>query len=343
MTFTEPTLCTVDLESDPPRLVTFSGLPDLIINDRWLTFIVGVTKPTAANTGVFDEDALSVVNGDLLITEPGVYINLDIKGRVRIQFDEGLAIFYNCRIAPQTDPGTNTAAVINQRRAMLWLIDCDLTTNVYTWTTNGFLGGNVWALRCKISHVVDFFQIYCTDSTDETGPTGAVIEGCYGEDFLYVSPDPTHADDDNATHNDGVQILGGSGTIVRGCNFQMTESPNSVVGPGGQPSGGAYGQAVTITPARAAILGFLVELNWADHGVAGTIVVGAAADIEGTIRLNRYGVNIDPSLKGDNGPIIIHRDVSLEGMPAAPAGTYTDSVNGNVNDPAGTPAAIYRR
>lgn len=319
------------------------GGPDRAFNTRYRDVTVGATKPGPDNTGVLPGSNLRRISSSIVIPETStgeVFENLDISGRILNQ-GNGTTIIRNCRIHLDVAPEANTAVVTNQRpSASTILIDCELYSTVSSRLVNGILGGNIYALRTKIHDTVDFASIYCVGGDNPDGPTNTTFEACYGYDLLYYSPDPTHAGTDNNTHNDGIQIQGGGGTVARGNFFDMTEGPLSYFNEagGGHPSYGIIGQGVTITPVRGATHGFLVENNWFDHGMRGIIAEGTAGLISGTVRNNKFGRNIYTSPSTFHGPIV-SRPGWFEGFPA----TSGLATQGNVYEDTNEPVPVLYR
>ena len=304
------------------------GGADRVFSTRYRTVDIGTTKPTADLTGTLPGSTLIPVSG-MTNTVAGYFENYDFQGPF-INQAPGVTVLRNCRIRRLVDPGSATGVVTNQRfDSFLVLIDCEISCTVSTPFVTGVLGGNITALRCKVHDVVDMFGIYCTD-TDPTGPTNTVIEGCYGYDLTYYSPDASHVDTDNNTHNDGIQLQGGSGMVARGNWFDMTQGPLSYYDPVlGHPSGGLIGQGVTVTPTRGATHSFLIEANWLNHGIRGVIAEGPLVNISGSVVGNRFGRAILDNPAAPYGPIVTR------------TGFFTAA--GNVYDDDGSPATIYYR
>lgn len=272
------------------------GGPDIPLNTRWRDVQLGVTKPDGSNTGTVAGIPLRTVTQEILsITEPNTVLeNLDIHGRI-IARAPGL-IVRNCRIRGTATPNNLIEATRPGNSATF--IDCTLIPDVPQLGVDAFLGGDCTFIRCEVAHVVDGWGVLTPvfgGIGDPAGPTGVSLLSCYFHDFLYWSPDPAHqgqpgAGNDNATHNDAVQVHGGYGAIVRGCHFDMTESPYSTVGAGGHPSEGLYGQGVTLTPNQGAIAGAVVEENWINRGKHGVVGSGVPSfPLSATVRNNRFG------------------------------------------------------
>lgn len=321
----------------------FGGGPDRLFNTRYRDVVVGETKPNATNTGTLPGSTLRKVTGSIVIPESSageVYENMDIGGRILNQ-GVGVTVVRNSKIHLDEIPTANTGVITNQRpNAYTILIDCEIYSTVTSRLVNGFLGGNTTFLRCKFHDTVDFMSVYNPDNDNPDGPTNVVVEACYGYDLLYYSPDPTHIGTDNRTHNDGVQIQGGAGTVVRGNRFDMTEGPLSHVdlAAGGAFSEGLIGQGVTITPVRGSTHGNIIEQNWFDYGIRGVIAEGSAGLISAKVRNNRFGQNIVTNPAAAHGPIVA-RTGWFEGFPAAPG----PAGQGNVYEATGESVPVYYR
>lgn len=289
------------IESPDPILRPFAGGEDRPFNTRWRDVIVGTTKPDATNTGVWNPDALVAAPG-LTNTGEAFYENLALSGRFIQQAATGDVTLYNCSIDMGVIPGAASASVVNTQypSARLRLIDCTISGSVSTYLLNGVNAWNVEMLRCHVRDVVDGVQVRNHGGAPAGGPVNVSIKASYFHSLMYYSPDPTHADTDNRTHNDmGVQLLGGTGVEFIGNNVVSTESSFSFVDTGGFPSEGIIGQGFTITPIDALVDDVLIESNWFDHGMRGVIAEGSAAYFGDNIvvRNNRFGPNIldDPA------------------------------------------------
>lgn len=328
---------------DASKLVLrpFAGGLDKPFNTRWRDVTIGSTKPSAATTGVLPGSALTVMGGDQTLTTPGVYRNIDFQGHVYCR-SMGLE-FYNCRFRGGAD-GLNLVDCTRPNTSALF-VDCTFRPDFVTVNRVGIFGGNYRAIRCQVSNCTDFFGVVTPTgngtSLTPNDPTNVIIEGCYGYDFLYWSPDPSHADTDNATHNDGVQIHGGSGTIIRGNYFNMTESPDSTVEAGGHPSNNLYGQGVTLTPVVGNISNVLIEKNWLSNGVAGFIAVGSPYTLQAAVKNNRFGPVNPRTIDGITAArrVIVRVGDTIDNFPLV---TGPDTVAGNINLEDGTPVTVWR-
>lgn len=177
----------------------------------------GLTKirPSAATTGVPAGTVLTEnrpANGQLAITTAGTVLDgLDIYGQVYVQAAN--VTIRRCRIRGRN--ATTNESLIQATSASvssLLVEDCTLRPDFPSYWLNGFLGSNFTVRRCDISRCVDGFGVYNTNAPGT--PLNVTIESNYVHDFSYYSPDPNHTND-NQTHNDGIQIQGGTGAIIR--------------------------------------------------------------------------------------------------------------------------------
>ena len=156
--------------------------------------------PGPTNTGVPVGTRLTVHNGDINVTKAGTVLSgLDIHGSVNIAAPNvtlkdsivrgGAAPSHNhCVVTDTSSNGTN-----------FLVEDTELVPTNMNSYQNNLCGGNYSALRIN-SHVgVD---------TADVSVGNATIEDSWLHDTTYYARDPNHGG--GPSHNDGVQILGGS-------------------------------------------------------------------------------------------------------------------------------------
>lgn len=339
--------------TDPTRTVLrpFAGGDDLPFNTRWRDVEIGVTKPTAANTGVLPGVARGSRDiGAFEVTTATVIENMDLTGRILAR---GPLTLRNCKI----DLGSQTGnAVEAYRNFPVELIDCTITaTGTPDVSNQGVAGSNIRMVRCDVSRVVDTVGVTAStyDGGDPAGDTLTELLACYFHDLAYISPDPNHTGggtegSDNATHNDGVQISNGANLIVRGCRIDGTlfETVNSGGHGPNDPPYGPYGQGVTLTPLLAPVTDALIEQNWFDYGKSGITGTGFPYDIvRAVVRDNRFGPNFTAWDTGDGQtvtrPIDLRAGDDWTGLPATNGAP--DATNGNVWEADNTPVPVYRR
>ena len=109
--------------------------------------------------------------------------------------------------------------------------------------TSGIFGYGMTVRRCAIRHVTD--GVMPDIKVGQTAP--AKIEGNYIE-TRWLAYDREQRD---GTHNDGVQLAGGKGHVIRG-NTLRNPSGTSVV----------KGQCIVLTPYHGAITDTVIDRNW---------------------------------------------------------------------------------
>lgn len=244
-------------------------------------WVIGATKPDATNTGVMPSVFTSTLVGDQTITVAGTVIDSTfITGRILVRAAN--VTITNTKVVSNGYGGTagvNTALIdCNHVNAVNVTIDNCLLYQDPTLANvshNGLIGHDYTATRCFVYDVIDGFGVYNNNAGKQAGPTNVVIAGNYVQKLAYFSPDPNHSD--NRTHNDGVQIQGGTGTVIVGNNFNGIVSATAGTG-GTGPATDPYvpnitGHVVTCTPVIAAISGVDCHSNWLYGGYGGIIVV----------------------------------------------------------------------
>jgi hypothetical protein len=179
---------------------------------------------------------LSSVFGDLTITQPGVYSNLDVHGFVNVRANNV----------------TITNSII---RGGVASGDIGLINNLYgntglvvSWSTlvpehpsvriDGIKGANYTADHLDIHGTVDGAKVFGNDTR---------ISNCWIHDLAHFAVDPDQ--NGGPSHNDDVQVLGGSNiTIVH----------NTLLD--------AWNSAMQVTQTRAPVVNLDFTQNWAGNG-----------------------------------------------------------------------------
>lgn len=162
------------------------------------------------NTGVIPGSILEPIYGDIKITKPGVYENLDVHGFVIVRASN--VMIRNCRV--RGGRASNWHGLIHATSAAvsnLLIENVSLVPEYPSYWLTGVLGHDYTARYVDVYQTVDGFGVYNTHNPG--GPTNVTIEYCYCHHLAYYEPNPNHWD--NRSHNDCIQIQGGSGTIVR--------------------------------------------------------------------------------------------------------------------------------
>lgn len=251
------------------------------------------TKPDAGNSGVIALTPWTSPGSDYVISTPGAVVeNLDIFGYVKVLANN--VTIRNCRIRGK---GTayNGSGVVDCSGVTGTLIEqCTIKPDVGLWWLNCVrAGAGTTVRRCDLSGGVD--------GVSYSLAVGALtMEACYVHDLGFFDTSSDHKNDSVYpywTHNDGVQLSGGSGHVIRGNTFSMYASP-MVGAPNTLRSRGfpdlAWGCGVTVSPDKGPVTSTLVELNWFEGGTAGfqanALPAGSGSRIFGMIQTNRFGM-----------------------------------------------------
>ena len=172
-------------------------------------------RPSADNTGVPAGTTLTAnypSGGRLSVTVAGTIIeDQDIYGQVYVAAKD--VIIRRCRIRGRAATGNEGLVQTTSASAVNVLVeDCEITPDYPSYWLTGVLGANYTVRRCNIHRSVDGLGGYNTSAPGQ--PLNILVEDSYIHDLSYFSPDPNHPTD-NQTHNDGFQIQGGTGAIVR--------------------------------------------------------------------------------------------------------------------------------
>lgn len=262
------------------------GLDDVVPADP---FELGVTKPDSTWTGprIAVED-MTVVVGDLIVTTPGQLVKgYHVLGRIQVRAPN--VTVEDCLVELQS--GTVLSSTVNMidtthsgaRNTTVRFCEVSAADAPSVWINGiGPKSATVW--RSNIHDVVDGMSV--SDSTGNNDPVS--IEGSYIHDLFYITPDPTHSD--NQTHRDGIQSQGGPVTLlIDGCNIQGFDSPNST--DGGSANGRAFSCVMLNTASTRFKTNVTITRNWFDGGADS--INGRGTD-GGTIviRQNRFGTNL---------------------------------------------------
>jgi hypothetical protein len=230
------------------------------------TLVLGAYEPDALTTGVLPGTSLETSTGDIIITASGTLLeNLDISGFVDIRASN--VTIRNCRIRGSSG-GTSNRGLINCTHANCFaatIVDCTLVPDTPSYWLNAIHGHEYTIRRCNAYNVVDACGVFPLAS-DPGGPTNVVIEQNYFHDLSYFSPDPNHGDDQ--THNDVIQLQGGSGTVIRGNSLKGLLSTEPGVGTTPLPRD--YALSVLMFNNNVGnITDCIIEDNWARGGEIG--------------------------------------------------------------------------
>lgn len=266
------------------------------------SFVLGTTQPDATNTGQI-ASGLPITYGDITVSVAGTVIDGQrIVGRVKVQAAN--VTIQNCEIVGNGYSGGNTALIDCNNSAA---VNCTITNNLLhqdvstgnLWT-DAVIGHDYTATRNHIYNVVDGFGAY--NSGNPGAAANVNIFGNYVHDLCFFSPDSNHSD--NHTHNDGVQIQGNTGIVIRG-NALFINASTTLGNP--SQSGTGYsadtylpavtGQCVTGSPNVSQISAVTIDQNWMDYGSRGIVFIKGsfAAGALGSCTGNRFGSHLHSS------------------------------------------------
>ena len=284
------------------------------------SFTLGTTRPTALNTGVPFGTELTKVTGDITTTAANQVIeNQEVFGFIDVQHAN--VTIRNCRVRGRdtgngyvvgglTLPATPSGSPVGDGayareipssgiRALIrgdsaaatgLLIDrCTLAPDFPSWWCYAVFARDTTVNRCDITRSGDGITVRGGACT---------ITGNYIHDLILFDMDYDQRESSPAwwSHNDGVMVQGGSGTVILGNSFimKMTGERTGVMAAAGYPEL-QYGAGVTVAAFQSAVNNLTVNKNWFKGGAAcfqanePNTVAGwtGASDVIGTVTGNR--------------------------------------------------------
>lgn len=275
--------------------------------------------PGPDNTGILPGSELEDIHGDLNITKPGVYENLDVHGFVNVRAAN--VEIRNCRIrGGQANNWHGLIHATNKAVSNLLIENVELVPEHPSYWLTGVLGHDYTARYVNVYQTVDGFGVYNTHN--KGGPTNVTIEYCYCHHLAYYSPDPTHGD--NRSHNDCIQIQGGSGTIVR---FNTLHAYNSSkVGTLNYDHPQAL-SGIMLNDNVGKTTDIVIEDNLirgGEIGINGGGLNYSSSDFLGTIHRNQFNhgqyhsghaIGLNRSVNADTGDITDNQNLFIDGDP----------------------------
>lgn len=255
-------------------------------------FTLGVTEPTAANTGVRDPSLLTRFDGNITTTGDGQVIrNLDVYGRVVVNHAD--VVIENCIVRGAASPTAGDACILatsgSVARLLIDRVACfPQAARPYM---DGIRGHDFTARRVHLRDMVDGFGIFNTVAPDPH-QIGVRLEGCFVERSSYFSPDSNQPTDDQS-HNDDCQVQSGFGLVVVGCAFRGVYGPAGTHSPsvtGTSPSGwpNVSFAWILLSPNAGPIGDLTVTDNWVYGFFLPMNVGGGGATNLGTWHRNRF-------------------------------------------------------
>ena len=288
------------------------------------------------------------------------YNDLDIRGRVLISATASNTTFNRCRIRGYQISGTggessnalllatpngSTNTVLNQ---------CTLIPDYPAQDWDAVLGHDVKLYRCLLAHYADGWGMYNTGNPG--GPVNNTMDSCFVGYAAFFSPAQSSNASDS-THNDGIQILGGTNirivnntilgyiSMPDGIATRYSTDPFGYVGQGGltvaPTTGGDNGtgyngnvpynqyypsgcgnSGIQFNQTQGTLANVLVDNNWFAGGIA-------CLNVAVTFGANSYITNNK-----------FARDMYL-GPTYAILGSGGATVSGNVHEDDGSPVSIH--
>lgn len=176
--------------------------------------VYGTYRPDGSTTGAVSPIGdLDVVAGDVNITTPGyVFEGYHVQGKVTI--NAANVTVRNCHITGETagpsTPSYSLVTAYSNQVSSSTIIDCTLAASVATvYSGNGGQGRDITFERCNIYGTVDGMGIQNENAS---------LLGNWIHDLAWYAWSPVHSD---GTHNDGVQVHGGSNFLIRGNSIEV--------------------------------------------------------------------------------------------------------------------------
>lgn len=185
----------------------------------------------------------------------------------------------NCHLmGPATAPtGVEGLAVVTAANACpVAAVDCLLRPQHPHWLRVGIQGHDYTLTRCELAYCQDGAEVFNTYAPD--APTGVTIRQCWFHDFAYWRTGTTLPAD--GSHDDAIQIEGGTGTTVDGNWVQAYVSPESGTTYYGDTRANT---CLMIKPDVGNIAGLTITRNWLEGGRIGIITSKYDRDTTGTV------------------------------------------------------------
>jgi hypothetical protein len=224
------------------------------------------SKPTAANTGVPAGVTLTVVNGDVTVSQDGTTIDAqDIRGVLTIAAS-GVRVTRSIVRGPATAITSNTGIIRINSGSDILIEDVEIAVAAPSPTVDGMWGDNFVGRRLNIHGGVDGLK----------AGSNTTLECSYIHDQAYFASDPNQGG--GPTHNDAIQILEGTGIHIVGNQLVASRDQNA---------------AIQITQDFGAVGDLHMEANWADGGgCTFNISHKGATSLTGVYAVNnRFGRN----------------------------------------------------
>ena len=228
------------------------------------------TQPGASTTGVPAGTKLTVYSGDLIITTNGAtYSGLDVRGFVYIKAAN--VTIKNSIIRGRA--ATSDVGLVNDSSSAgtnFLITDSELVPQNPSVKIDGIKGANYTATRLNIHGTVDGAKIIGNNVT---------IQDSYIHDLVLYGYDP---DQGGPSHNDGVQVLGGSHSRIQYNNFVIAANLKT---------------AMEIGQSAGSVSDLQFDSNWVDGAICAVNATYAPlASMAGiTVNNNSFGSHTNPA------------------------------------------------
>lgn len=250
----------------------------------------GAYKPSASTTGVVAGTRLTKYNtsgADLVISKDNTVLeNLEIYGDIKIRA-KNVTIRNSLLRGGTKAPGNPTAVVdaTGSQVVNLRIEDSTIRPDRPHYNRDGIKGHDLTARRNLITGTTDGMGIF--NRPGGSPAANVTAEANYIHSLTYFDYSSAHSD---GTHNDGIQVQGGSNIRIAG----NTIVANAVVGSGSRP--GKYapsaGLGIMLQQNVSKLSNVVVERNWVDNGTSSiNIDNGKYSNITVTVRENLLGRN----------------------------------------------------
>lgn len=326
------------------------GDPPVDPNDR-SGLVAGEDEPTLLNTGVYSGvSRTSYTSGGFTSFPSGTYddLNFSSLGVNGLTVVSGRTYtFNNCDF---TSTGV-AHRFINASGSGTWSLtfnDCSFNTTWPAHQQNNTTGGHYIAALAIRGHHYTVNRCQFRGFNDPigvgsiTGASGVIIQQSYMDNFCYWRPDQNGRVE--GTHNDGVAVDGGTGTVIRGNTIlgfndptigdaqysQFTGSDGRLHGleAGNDPEQWMNGAPIFLRASGSSVNNTVIDRNWLTGGqvqinisgssgtITGTTVTGNRMGNNGTIDEGRYGTNVWFHAASRTAATDVSGNVQMNGSPA---------------------------
>lgn len=281
----------------------------------------GGYDPDPSTTGVLPGSTLKVHRGNLVITTPGTYANLDVHGFVDVRAAD-VKILNSIVRGGVATTSTGLINATDKNVARLHVEGVELVPeNPSLWLT-GILGHDYTAKCVNVYQTVDGFGVFNTHKPG--APTNVTITQSFCHALAYYSPDPGHAD--NQTHNDCVQLQGGSGTAItyNRLHAYLSNKVGTLNYPADHPQALSTIMLNDNVGKTTQIVATDNLLTGGDISVNGGGLQHDSDDFLGTFHRNRFDhgqfhaghtIDLDATVRADTGDGTANRNIYTDGSP----------------------------